>query len=84
LSDTVRTQDFPENFVLDIEAVIRVGGSISTEEVDEFELLEAALISARSKYGVHFEGEECCIIRIKIQDSFQTFCLKKIHYLQQK
>ena len=52
--------DFVDEFVLSLDAIIRVGGEIS-KDCDDFERIEAALESARDKYGVHFGDEEACV-----------------------
>ena len=53
---------FVEEFVLNLDAVLRVGGVIINEESEDSERIHAALLSAREKYRVHFEGEEAAII----------------------
>ena len=60
--------EFVDEFVLSLDAIIRVGGEISKEDCNNFERIEAALESARDKYGVHFGDEEACVIRNSSND----------------
>lgn len=58
----VMTEECVDNFVLSLDAIIRVGGAISNDECDDAEQINAALASAGKKYGVHFQGEEATVI----------------------
>ena len=52
------TEECVDNFVLSLDAIIRVGGANSNDDCDDAEQINAALASAGKKYGAPFQGEE--------------------------
>lgn len=61
--DVVEIIDDPVGaFVLNLDAIIRLGGSRDADG-DDAESIRAALQLAREKYGIHFEGDEATVLR---------------------
>ena len=53
-----------EDSVLDLDAILRIGG-IARDIDDDANTIEAALTGAREKYGIHFESDEAIVLRDK-------------------
>jgi hypothetical protein len=55
-----------EGFVLDLDAILRIGGVAGVIDDDANTTnIEAALTGAREKYGIHFESDEAIVLRDK-------------------
>ena len=52
-------------FVLDLDAIIRIDGVAGDIDDDANFTIEAALRGAREKYGIHFESDEAIVLRDK-------------------
>ena len=50
-----------EDFVLDLDAILRISG-IAGDIDDDANTIEAKLTSAREKYGIHFESDEAIVL----------------------
>ena len=46
------------DFVLNMDAIMRIGGLPSLEKCDEDNMIYSAIHEARKKFGVHFDGDE--------------------------
>ena len=69
-----------EGFVLDLDAILRIGGVAGVIDDDANTTIEAALTGAREKYGIHFESDEAIVLRY--QDG--SYCGSMSHKIQRK
>ena len=81
-----------EDFLLDLDAILRIG-EIAGDIYDDAITIEAALTGAREKYGIHFESDEAFVLRdkdgsycgssmtINIQGTFDVKDKASINYL---
>ena len=53
-----------EDSVLDLDAILRIGG-IARDIDDDANTIEAALTGARENYGIHFQSDEAIMLRDK-------------------
>ena len=58
-----------EDSVLDLDAILRIGG-IARDIDDDANTIENALTGAREKYGIHFESDEA----IELRDKDGSYC----------
>ena len=83
-----------EGFVLDLDAILRIGGVLAgVIDDDANTTIEAALTGAREKYGIHFESDEAIVLRyqdgrycgssmpVNIQGTFHDKEKASINYL---
>jgi len=80
-------------FVLDLDAIIRIGGVAGDIDDDANFTIEVALTGAREKYGIHFESDEAIVLRyqdgsycgssmpVNIQGTFHDKEKASINYL---